>query len=282
MKRISAGPPYTAYLRVYETLAAFPEPERAAWRDYVAAPDLPDRVSATAAEGRAALQNAVVTPPVAVPDEESGEAFVLSIGGTTYLCPRETRLRSLLALEDFTAGLPEDVVAVFWPAQVVARAQALAAAWRAAHPEARPHILTSTWHVPLRWFAAFDPEERELRLGAGAERGLVYRTPMSSARSRVAKGLRVLRRTVEEGPLTAGLEDLGRWLEEFHPRSYLELDYGGLVRLLDDDILAADDSAADVSTALRALAAGEVDTAAQAYAHLLERWRRVQALEHAN
>ncbi len=80
---------------------------------------------------------------------------------------------------------------------------------------------------------------------------------MSRARRRTARALAVLRRTVEDGDVAAGLEDLGRWLEEFHPRSLVELDYGGLVHLLDDTALAQDESARDVAAALAALGAGD-------------------------
>jgi hypothetical protein len=78
------------------------------------------------------------------------------------------------------------------------------------------------------------------------------------------------------------LEGLGQWLEEFHPRSWLELDYGGLVHLLTDDDLRADESARDVAAALSALAAGDEDLASAAYEALVDRWATVRALEHAN
>ena len=49
-------------------------------------------------------------------------------------------------------------------------------------------------------------------------------------------------------PITEAVEEATRWLEEFHPRSVVELDYGGLVELLPDDELAEDDSPALVAT----------------------------------
>jgi hypothetical protein len=79
-----------------------------------------------------------------------------------------------------------------------------------------------------------------------------------------------------------GVIDLGRWLEEFHPHSWVELDYGGLVHLINDASLAEDNSASDVSEALGALAADDAQAAAAAYSRLMERWRIVQALEHAS
>jgi hypothetical protein len=113
-------------------------------------------------------------------------------------------------------------------------------------------------------------------------RELVYRTAMSRARRRTAKALAVLRRTVDDGAVTAGVEELGRWLEEFHPRSLVELDYGGLVHLLDDDGLAADESARDVAAALAALADGQPVLAAAAYGRVTARMKALQAVESAS
>jgi thioesterase domain-containing protein len=78
------------------------------------------------------------------------------------------------------------------------------------------------------------------------------------------------------------LEDVGRWLEDFHPRSWLELDYGGLARRLGAERLAQDTSVEDVAEALDALTEGDDVSAAAAYRLVVERWARVRALEHAN
>ena len=83
-------------------------------------------------------------------------------------------------------------------------------------------------------------------------------------------------------PAAAGVEDLGRWLEEFHPRSVVELDYGGLVHLLDDEALAADQSARDVADALAALARGDASGAAAAYDRIITRWQSASFVESAN
>ena len=85
----------------------------------------------------------------------------------------------------------------------------------------------------------------------------------------------------DEG-VVEGVEDLGRWLEEFHPRSLVELDYGGLVHLLDDAELTQDESARDMAEALRQLADGDGDGAAQAYERMTARMKALQAVETAN
>ena len=98
----------------------------------------------------------------------------------------------------------------------------------------------------------------------------------------LGRALAVLRRTVDDGVVTAGVEDLGRWLEDFHPRSMVELDYGGLVHLLDDAELRSDESARDVAGALVALGAGDAAAAVAAYARVTTRMKALQAVERAN
>jgi hypothetical protein len=119
-------------------------------------------------------------------------------------------------------------------------------------------------------------------LALEGERSLTYVATMSAARRRVARGFAVLRKALDEGPVLEGVEELGRWLEDYHPRSVVELDYGGLVSLFDDDELYADESAADVAHAVAALAAGDTEEAAEAYQRVNVRWGALRAYEAAN
>ena len=82
--------------------------------------------------------------------------------------------------------------------------------------------------------------------------------------------------------LVAELKEVGAWLEEFHPQSLVELDYGGLVHLLDDGALCADQSVAEVSAAISAVAAGEMEFAAAMHERFADRWRALDALKQAN
>jgi len=272
--------PYAAHLRVYEPLAAFGPAERSHWTGYAAAATAPARAGAVAAEERQALRSVVGTPPLVAPPRESGEAYLIAQGERVLVCPWQTRLRCWLALEEARTALPAPLVETVFPRAVVDEVVEDSRRWRRAHPEARAAIRTARWCVPVEWFAAVAPEDRRLSLTAPRE--LVYRTGMAPARSRVARALRTLRRSVSDTVITAAVEDLGRWLESFHPRSVVELDYGGLVRLLQDEELRTDTSPADVAAALAALASGDDAAAAAAYRRLVERWQRVQALEHAN
>src|SRR5690606_40213307 len=109
-------------------------------------------------------------------------------------------------------------------------------------------------HVPPSWFVQFDGNERWLVLGTTAPgqdvttatgRNLIYVTSMAQARRRAARALQVMRRHLGDAAPNFDVEDVARWLEEFHPHSLVELDYGGLVHLMDDEALQADQSVAE-------------------------------------
>jgi hypothetical protein len=264
--------PYGAYLRVYEPLAAFPEPERSHWARYARRDDTPTAQD----EQRKALADLLPTPPVPVPVHESADAFVAHVDDVPCICPWRTRLRGWQALQGLTELLPAPVLDAALPPVVRLQAATDYEEWQERNPDARPWIRGATWHVPVRWFVLFDDAEREYEpKGAGGPL-LRYRTPMVEARRRVARGLRTLRDTLEEGPLIDGLLDVGRWLEEFHPRSLVELDYGGLVHALSERQLADDRSAAEVAEGLAALRDGDGERAGVAYEKLSDRWRAVR------
>lgn len=269
-------PSYSSHLRVYEPLSAFPPGERSRWESYLAAGAAPSRIRGLLVEHRAAVVAAIGLPP----DSSVEHAFVHRVDGRTYVCPWRTRLRGWEAMTEFRSSLPEEIADAFVPRAAAEIAERELARWRQASPDLKSHIHSATWQVPLRWFVPFEGEERRLVLDG--ERSLTYVTTMANARRRVARTLAVLRRTVEDGPILEGVEDLGRWLEEYHPRSLVELDYGTLVRLFDDAELEADESAADVAHAVACLAAGEPDEALEAYQRVSVRWGAVRAVEVAN
>ncbi|MEV8597475.1 hypothetical protein [Streptomyces sp. NPDC052012] len=271
--------PYATYLRVYEPLAAFPEPERGHWARYARRPDRPSYQD----ELRRALAGLVPTPPVAVPVHESDDAFVLEVDGVVCVCPWRTRLRGWQALGELAEDFPLPVLDALLPPVVRRQAAQDYERWLADNPDARPWIRTATWQVPINWFVLFTDEEREYDKGSADEAPVLrYRTPMVEARRRVARGLRALKNAMDEGPLIDGLVDVGRWLEEFHPRSFVELDYGGLVHALPPGALEDDHSAADVAEGIAALRVGDGETAGAAYGRLVERWRAVRDLRSAN
>ncbi len=303
--------PCAAYLRVYEPLSAFERAERARWEAYAASADRPRRADALEAEREDALRRIIAVPPIVAPAKESDHAYVRWADGITYVCPWQTRLRSWLALGRLRATTRPPLADAFAPGQADRAAEEFSR-WEGKEVASRVYIQSSTWSVPPTWFVPFAPAERWLVLGttgdiqstrpatASATRTLIYATTMAQARRRVARALGTVRRIPgtaqarrapgarpeHDAPPTAALvrvsvalEEIGRWLEEFHPHALVELDYGGLVQLLDDDALRADQSVAEVSAAVSALASREFELAAAMYQRLRARWRELEAIE---
>jgi hypothetical protein len=298
----SVSPPYAAELRVYEPLSAFPSGERKRWEAYAASGSSPSTRDGQRRERELGLIVACRVQPRVPRSGEVGErAYLLSGHAGLVVCPWRTELRSWAAAAELAAVLPAELTDSVLPAAEVELAAGEHERWLAQHPDARAHILTSRWVVPVRWFLPFHRDERRLQLGtrprpaSGAEpagaaagpvtavgRSLVYRTEMAQARRRMARALAVLRRAFDSGPVVGAVESLGRWLEEFHPRSVVELDYGGIVDLRSDAELRADDSVGDVAEALGAIADGDADNATRAYDRVIERWRIAHRVESAN
>ncbi|HEY6275542.1 MAG TPA: hypothetical protein VIX86_04350 [Streptosporangiaceae bacterium] len=298
--------PYVAYLRVYEPLSAFTEPDSTRWAAYAASADRPRRAGALAAEHADALRRLTAMTPVAAPEWESGDAYVRWVDGITYICPWQTRLRSWLGLSRLRATAPQLRLAALPPAAVDAAVTGFANC-RGQPGVLRIHIQASTWSVPPAWFLPFAPDERWLvldgqpgplggRAGAGEAgapaRALLYSTAMPLARARVRAALDSCRCAdgaagagAGSGPGAGGPAELAQilsWLAEFDPQSLVELDYGGLVHLLSDDALRADQSVAEMSAAVNALARGEPELATAMYRRVTRRWQPLAGLEHAS
>jgi hypothetical protein len=279
--------PYAAYLRVYEPLAAFADDERTRWEEYVGdTRRAVARADRLVAEHRNALAGVLSVPPRPVPADEEREAFVLDVEGLLHVCPVQTRLRSWVALGQFRDGLPEPVLHAFVPPASLARADADHETWGDAEVGSALRILTATWSVPLPWFLPFAPSDRVLSeeaQGAGAGTpSVVHRTRMSAARRRVARALRTVTLHLGDLDVVEEVAELARWLEEFHARSWLELDYAGLARLLGPEGVASDTSVADVAASVASLAAGDEEGAVLTYRTVADRWAAVAVLEHAN
>src|SRR6201987_1315137 len=78
---------YAAYLRIYEPVSAFHEPDRSRWVAYANSATRPRRRDSLAVEHAEALRRAITTPQVAVPERESEHAYVRRADGITYVCP---------------------------------------------------------------------------------------------------------------------------------------------------------------------------------------------------
>jgi hypothetical protein len=279
---------YAAYLRIYEPVSAFHEPERSRWDAYAASTARPRRRDALAAESAEAMHRLITSPSSTVPEHESAHAYLRRVDRVVYVCPWQTRLRSLLA----SGRLQADD-----------------------HPAARPHIRQSMWTVPLAWFVPFAGAERWIAAGAGpgigqpgmgngmgqqgsgqiaTTRALLYATSMTRARRRIARGLAMMRALRDPSSEIRDLKDLwdprtetelaevGRWLERFHPHSLVELDYGGLVYLLNDDALQGDESVAEIAAAIDGIARGQCEVALAMYVRVRARWRAFSEFVQVN
>ncbi len=131
-----------------------------------------------------------------------------------FVCPLDDRLRVWAAVESFADDVPEPLLSAFLPGQAAGRALADFAGWRrreqpaAADPDgdlARPGRVVHDLHRRR----ARGRQRR--RRGDGP-----VPTTMGQTRRRVARALDVVRRSLGEGPVSGEVEDLARWLEEFH------------------------------------------------------------------
>ncbi len=275
---------FAAYLRVYEPLTAFDRERQVYWRRYVK-----EGRAIAPLEGPGRQRTAVLEALGAgwsrLPDLPE-DAYVLETEETLLVCPWNLRVRVAEAALSARDGVPPVLADAFVPAKLAGLAKSVVDDWRSGSQVLergmpRVHEQVATWGIPLRWFVFVDLSERELTLSAPV-RTLRYRTEISKARRRAHRAHSVLRKALGPVPVTEAVEEGARWLEEFHPRSIVELDYGGLVDLLPDEALRSDDSPGLVAAGLAALSRGEADAASDTYEQIVTRWRAVQLLERSN
>lgn len=253
----------TAYLRVYHSVD-----DPSDWRVHVPTP-APARLITLGEIG--VWQESLVE-----------DAFRADWQGRRWVCPRHPRLRMLEGLLAFRNAYPGSVGTTLAPESVVLRAATELEAMREREPEVKSHILTSSWHVPLRWFAAFAPEERELDDSGGAMT-IRYRTRLGQARRRLGDAIATLGESGFDDSVIGPIEDVVEWLDGFDDGvKMLELDYGSVAGLFSNGELALDESAADVAASLAALAEGDVERAGTFYANAAGRWANAQSVVFAN
>lgn len=291
--------PFVAYLRVYEPLSAFDSPsrerltramkvravdpgdvgavERELWLKAQIA--MPSRLlPGDRADGRPVpteIPPVLVLQPTDAPAGPDG-----SVPDAPLVCPLDVRPRAAAALVGFlttaTATLREATIGL--SEEKIRARTAVAMADTAG---GAVHVVSSTWTVPLPWFALVDPAERQLTLAPQDDpaRRVCWRAPIAVARERCTKAYDVTHRALGDSGPARMLQETGRWLEHFDDESVVELDYGGLVQLLDDETLLADTSADDVQHALGALADDDADEVADRYARLQDFWSELAGHE---
>jgi hypothetical protein len=213
-------------------------------------------------------------------EEEGDSHWTVEWGGRRLVCPRNLRLRvleSTVAFANAFRGLGAGLI----PEGAAQAADRELKAYHRSHPEHRSHILTSAWHVPVRWFAAFDSTEKEAYEGPSGPR-LRYRTDIDRARSRLERAHEVLTKlAVFVGPAEE-LEQLSSWLEPFPEGSMVELDYGDVSELFDSQDLVFDDSCDQVNQSIDALEAGDMMRAGECYGRVVTRWAPAFSVTFSN
>jgi len=132
--------------------------------------------------------------------------------------------------------------------------------------------LVKAWDLPVAWLVMADPGDRVMDCPVGQ-----YQIPMCGARARAARGLRTLRRVLGDSEIAVEIEIVGRWLEEFHPRGWLEIDGTKVARLV-----GGEDGVDDVSWGLECLESGDSTGAAAAYQRIRRRSRMLVSLSRAS
>lgn len=213
--------------------------------------------------------------------EAEGEAsWTVEWEGRKLVCPRNLRLRvleSTVAFANAFRGLGSGLI----PEDSAQAADRELRAYHRSHPEHRSHVLTSAWHVPVRWFIAFDPSEKEVYEGETGP-SLRFRADIEKARARIEEALAVLSSlSVFAGPAQE-LAQLLEWLRPFPEGSMVELDYGGVAGLFDPQELVFDDSCEQVHESLEALSAGDMMRAGECYGRVVTRWAPAFSVTFSN
>jgi hypothetical protein len=208
-------------------------------------------------------------------------SFMATWNDREYVCPRYPRLRLLEGLLAFRHAYPGLTAELLIPEEVAERAADELERLRAEDPGVKSHILTSPWHVPLRWFAAFDPGERLVLERDGAS-DVLYRTKLGSAGERLSRCLDILQAAGFQDAVIDQVQELANWIGSFDSDAMVELDYGGVADLFSDGALALDETAADIQASLTALEAGDLDEASEHYTRAASRWADAQALTYLN
>jgi len=261
--------PYVASLRIYEPLSAFEAADRLRW-------DAIDLYESKVTEQRDSL---VRVATLQLPSQRPDGAHILDLDGMRYVSPWSTSVRTWASLNEFKSSVPSTVVP-FFVSNSYEEALQDSIDFTASKV---PHIISQTWIIPPRWFAMFETHER-LRGHDNEGAYVICRTEIAKAIGRAKTTHNAVRSAFGEGPVEQEILDLIDWLEMFHPKSIVELDYGGLadyleLSLAEEGGLEADTSIEDIQSSIAGLAVGDGALAGRGYERLVTRWRKVAAFE---
>lgn len=224
-------------------------------------------------------------------------------GLSAFFCPDEMALRCELAATQLAESMRPQTFALLVPeAARQANLERLAQRLAGQVPDelAQVHTRTAVWGIPAAWFVLVHEDDAvhldfdemgttgETPAGSAAPgpenhfenrppRSARMTVPLTLALERARRAAVVLSLRAPEMDLLSDLTVLVQWLESFHPGSMVELDYGGLTRLV-----WPDESPYDVRTALDSIAEGDAETATVANHRMVRRWLAVRQLGRAS
>jgi hypothetical protein len=209
------------------------------------------------------------------------DALITEWRGKEYVCPRTPTLRMLEGVLAVRRAYGQMGGGAIVPEEVARDARRELDALQEEHPEYRSHILTSAWHVPMRWFVPFHPPAKELIRVDGFVT-VRYRTALPAALERLDRAIEILSRTEIPDTMVTEIDELLTWLEPFDPMTMLELDYGDVGLLFSAADLALDDSVSEVWNALEALSNDQWELAGDHYGQLVYRWTAAMAVSYSS
>lgn len=209
------------------------------------------------------------------------DAWMADWKGRRFVCPRRPQLRMLEGVLALYRAFETSGRSVIIPEAVARQADDELRALHRRQPGIKSHILTSAWHVPVRWFVAFTATERILDT-LGPHPVVRYRTSLSESVGRIERAVRILNGAFVPESIVAELEALSSWLSEFPAEGMVELDYGGVADLFPEADLILDESAAEVWESIEALSRDDWNAAGAQYGALMARWAPVFAVTYSN
>jgi hypothetical protein len=195
---------------------------------------------------------------------------VLEWQGRRLVCPSNLRLRvleSTVAFASAFSGMGAGLV----PDAAARAAEHELRTYHKAHPGHRSHVLTSAWHVPVRWFVLFDPSDKEVYETEDGPR-VRLRSGMIPARQRLIRARTILEQLEVFQAPAEELAQLASWLDVFDDESMVELDYHDVSDIFEAGELIFDNTVDLVQESLDALEAGDMMRAGECYGRVVARW----------
>jgi hypothetical protein len=208
----------------------------------------------------------------------TSDGFYTEWNSNQYLCPRNIRVRMIEGILAFARTYPMmPTITESQRNEYLVELNRL----RRETPHSKSHILSSAWHVPLRWFTAFRSTEREMYDQHGSP-SIRYRASVGDAIDRVRWAHGVLNGAGFAEQVVERVEDLERWISGFTADALIELDYGAVAASFPEGDLVFDESADDVRTSLLALEADDFEASREAYERVARRWANPQSYTYSN